>query len=507
MARVLFFLALFTASAFASSAAGATEKTGLQDRRSQEMLFASLDFTERNWDEKAGLVWSVIPSPANTSRKHGVRETAWYALGLLMRDQPGDRARAARALDAVMAQQYAAPGRKWDGTFARSPEDPQPTATAREWEDYDPNWREFIGTTFALILAEFENRLPVELPKRLENSILRAVDGELTEGRFEPYHTNIKLMHGFLWSWAGARLGRADWVTGGERWAEKVAADFAVNETFDEYNSPTYYGVDLYGLALWRKHGATAKIRTLGAQLEAGLWRDIGRFYHAGLKNLCGPFDRAYGMDMRRYVSLTGAWMSLVLPADLTPLPDPSGPMGHAHDFVVVPAYVALGAQVPEDVLASFGVFKGERMLRRNITGSRIATAWLADKVMIGGEITGETRGANPNSGQFHPATIHWQVPGGEVGWMKLHASPWCDAEANKETLALTSSKAGDYTFRLSAPGLAVEKLLRERWTLPGLAVRVDTDATSVVKTPGADFVDVVYTNAKRVIFHTTIPK
>ena len=198
--------------------------------------------------------------------------------------------------------------------------------------------------------------------------------------------------------------------------------------------------------------------------------------------------------------------MGLVLPAEMTPLPDPSGPMGHAHDFVVVPAYVALGAQVPEEVLASFGAFKGERTLRRTITGSRVATAWLADKVMIGGEITGKTRGANPNSGQFHPATIHWQVPGGEVGWMKLHASPLCDAEAGKETLSINSSVAGDYTFRLCVSGLAAEKLLREQWTLPGLVVRIDTDAISVTTTPGDGFVDVVYANASRVILCTAIP-
>jgi hypothetical protein len=30
-----------------------------------------------------------------------------------------------------------------------------------------------------------------------------------------------------------------------------------------------------------------------------------------------------------RYVSLTGVWMAMVLPPELTPLPDPSGPMDH----------------------------------------------------------------------------------------------------------------------------------------------------------------------------------
>ena len=30
----------------------------------------------------------------------------------------------------------------------------------------------------------------------------------------------------------------------------------------------------------------------------AELWRDIARFYHPAMRNLCGPFDRAYGLDL-----------------------------------------------------------------------------------------------------------------------------------------------------------------------------------------------------------------
>lgn len=498
MIRVPFLIALLPAILAMCPALPGAARMETLGLRSRELLDASMKFSDPNWDEKVGLLWSVAPAPANTARKHAVRDTSWYAVGLLLRDQPGDRARATQALNAVMALQYNAAGRKWDGTFARSPEESPPTVSAREWEDYDPNWREFIGTAFALVLEEFADRLPAGMKEQLENSIKSAVESELTEGRFEPYHTNIKLLHGFLWSWAGARFGRPEWVTGGGQWAEKVAAEFAVNETFDEYNSPTYYGVDLYGLALWRKYGATEKIRVLGAQLEAGLWRDVGRFYHAGLKNLCGPFDRAYGMDMQRYVSLTGAWMGLALPAELTPLPDPSGPMDHAHDFVVMPLYVVLGAQVPGDVIKNFHTFTGERVLRRPITETRIATAWLSDRTMIGGEITGKTLGATAGSGQYHPATMHWQVPGGGIGWMRLYASPACDAEAGKQKLTIISAGAGDYVFRLSAPGLTAENLSRDRWMLPGLKVTIETDARGFTTEKGVGFIVVNYSGATR---------
>lgn len=489
-------------SALLLGALGATVSlkamTSGPSEREQQLLASSLAFSDRLWDGSADLIWSAAPGEEH--RVHRIRESAWYALGLLMRRETDDEARAVRLIGQVLDAQFSTPGQAWDGTFRRAPEEPAPGPDAEIWKNYDPNWRHFIGTTFALMLEQHASRLPVELQARLLDSIRRAVEGEITQGRAEPYHTNIKLMHGFLLGWAGQRLGRADWVARSEEWIAQIRADFAQHETFDEYNSPTYYGVDFYGLALCRRYGATASIRAAGAELEAGLWRDVGRFYHAGLKNMCGPFDRAYGMDMRRYVSLTGVWMGLVLPPEFTPLPDPSGPMGHAHDFAAAPLYVALGVQVPVDVLAGFREFGGERVLRRPIKGPRIATAWLAREVMIGGEITGRTLGVTPGSGQFHPATIHWRAPGGEVGWVRLYACPPSDAEAAKGTLTISAAAPGDFTFRLAAPGLTPDGLARDRWTLPGLDVRLGTDAVSFAVTPGDGFIDVHYRGATRLL-------
>jgi hypothetical protein len=466
--RLLFLLVLVPVLAHAAPSLDTLEP------RPRDLLQASLHYADGYWDESAGLLRSPVPGE---SGRHRTRESTWYALGLFIRNQPGDEARAVRIIERVLAYQLTAPGQRWDGTFRRFLDEPAPGPGAELWKDFDPNWRHFIGTTLALILTEFEPRLPAGLPARLEDAIRRAVEGELTQGRDEPYHTNIKLMHGFLWSWAGVRLGRPEWIAGGERWAEEVSAAFAVHETFEEYNSPTYYGVDFYGLALMRRHGATERIRALGAQLEAGLWRDVARFYHAGLRNMAGPYDRAYGMDMRRYASLTGVWMGLVLPAELTPLPDPAGPMGHAHDFLCTPTYVALGARVPADVREHFTAFRGERLLRRPITATRTATAWLAPDVMIGGELTGHRLGVVPGIGQFHPATIHWRTPENEVGWVRLFATPPADAEAAPGRLTITAAAAGDFTFQVSAPGAVAGRLSRDAWHLPGLSLTVETDA------------------------------
>jgi hypothetical protein len=460
--------------------------------RPQELLDASLRFAEPLWDEEAGLLWS--PTLESPIRSHRSRESAWYALGLLTRGNAGDETRALRILDRVLSLQIDAPGQPWDGTFRRTPEEPVPAAGAVLWKDFDPNWRHFLGTTFAIVLIEFESKLPAGLSARLMASIRRSVQSELAEGRDEPYHTNIALMHGFLWNWAGSRLGRTEWVAESEAWARSLKEGFDRHGTFEEYNSPTYYGVDLYGLALWRRHGATEKIREYGAHMEAGLWRDIAQFYHAGLRNLCGPFDRAYGLDQRGYVSLLGIWMGLALEAEFTPLPDPSGPMDHAHDFFFTTNFVALGAQLPTDILAGLSSFQGNRSLERVITPQRTATAWIAADLMYGGETTQKSRGAGPGSafGQFHPATAHWRIGTNDVGAFALIACPPVDAKAAADGLSIRTEK-GDSKFRFVGPGITAGMFRRNKWSLPNLEVDVETDASQITITEIERGLEVVY--------------
>ena len=74
----------------------------------------------------------------------------------------GDTIRAVRILERGWGTKFIAPGRPWDGTYRRAPEEADPPAVgAKVWEHYDPNWRQFTCTTFALILIEFESRLPL----------------------------------------------------------------------------------------------------------------------------------------------------------------------------------------------------------------------------------------------------------------------------------------------------------------------------------------------------------
>ncbi|MEX2394659.1 MAG: hypothetical protein WD826_09290, partial [Actinomycetota bacterium] len=117
------------------------------------------------WDDEIGLLWNVHRN------QHFVRETSLYALGLLQRADTGDVERSERALRNVIAHQFDAPGRPFDGTFRRAPEEGDPPDDALMWLHYDPNWRQFIGTTFALIIDRHGDALSTELIAALRRSI------------------------------------------------------------------------------------------------------------------------------------------------------------------------------------------------------------------------------------------------------------------------------------------------------------------------------------------------
>ena len=434
-----------------------------------ELLDVSMDWLDQWWDPEIGLLWNMEGSydeVAPPRSIHLVPQSAWYAAGLLHRGADGDEARAVQCIEALLACQYVdvGEGTEWHGTFARFLETPVPASTgAVMWLDFDPNWRQFIGTTFELLLQD-GLIADAGLAGRVRSSIELAVSSEPVD-RVAPNYSNIALMR----SWLEVEHGR----DGAEDYAAKVVELFDEHGAFEEYNSATYYGIDLYALALWRDRSSSPVLREAGARIEAALWRDIGRWYHPGMKNLCGPWARSYGMDMRTYASLLGIWMWPAVGRSHVPFPDVSSPFEHAHDLSHAPLADVLQPRVPGDVdLVQFG---GEHTVEQRITSTRVATGWLSDRVMCGGEWGDITASAR---GQFHPATAHWLRPDGDVGWIRLvhYAPARARVSAGRLEIELSpSAKRGPVAPELWVSGAASRPVGRS-WSVPGLDVEVSTE-------------------------------
>src|ERR1700712_2856331 len=119
-------------------------------------------------------------------------------------------------------------------------------------------------------------------------------------------------------------------------------------------------------------------MRSMGAEMEASLWNDIADFYQPSLRNISGPYDRSYGMDMESYVAVTGVWLRSVLPAKQAPLPEHLAlNTDHIADVWFAPQVAILGARIPAEAMKKFSTFSGPHLVTRTIDEQRTATAWI----------------------------------------------------------------------------------------------------------------------------------
>jgi hypothetical protein len=214
-------------------------------------------------------------------------------------------------------------------------------------------------------------------------------------------------------------------------------------------------------LALWRG-SVSPLLKTAGARLEAALWRDIAAFYHPDLNNLCGPYDRAYGMDMTRYASLLGLWMWWA--CGVAAFPDPRRAFGHAHDFCATPLLAMAAPLVPNDVVKVLAAPVVARTLRR-LTPDRTITATLLPTLMLGAVAPAHIE----PTGQAHPVTAHWRDRSGAVAWLSILGAPF-SAHVSGAEIQMHS----DVELTLEFSAAAAPIFDASSWTLGGRRIEVE---------------------------------
>ncbi len=374
------------------------------------------------------------------SAQHMVRESLWYALGLVLESlQSGERddriTRVEKIVCNVLACQYDTPGDIWHGTFKRAPQEADPPNDAMIWQHYDPNWRQFIGTILVLLLRlEGDLALTKQVPA-IKAALIKCIEGEPIN-RVPPSYTNIALMKAWLEIEAGD-LVDANTRTRGLAYAHEIKRMFGKQNAFAEYNSPTYYGINFFALGLWQNF--SQDLAEMGREINTHLWADVARFYHAGMKNLCGPWSRSYGMDMQSYVSALSLWIWAATDRRIAPFPQSTRDLAHAHDFCLGPiaAFSAVDIDpVVKENLTRFGVSQSVSQ-QISVEPMRKADAYLSKNLMIGLESSNRSfRGTD----QYHPLTIHWLNATHTVCWCRLRfkGSTVGRVDKNKLTLKFT---------------------------------------------------------------------
>ncbi|KAI2787842.1 hypothetical protein POX_f08220 [Penicillium oxalicum] len=380
------------------------------------------------FDDSYKLIWYSDKGPWST------RFTAWYVAGLLYRNEGDDVANAKAAIEAILAcQMTESYDSAWYGTFKLSPDEPYPTPDSdlyppQIYTTYDPNWREFIGTQLVQIVEEFSSLLGDKLVSHIEDSLeIAAVgsmrrNGSYPEGdNLTPAYSNPALMRAWYVAWIGARRNNDTYIKYADNQADLIGNLFRStgSNVFSEYNSPTYYGMDVWALAGAIKYAPpNANVVKNSKAMLTDLWADIAAHYNPYLSVMAGPYDRAYTRDMVTHSAvLDYFWWGLYgygtgpqpnkMEADL--LYDVTQGAALALLVDVVEAHIS---QEDSQWLRSKGEWSGERMLSKRIPDAldpgaevRIATSWMSSSLMIGAQQVNET----VNRGeQYVPAIVQW---------------------------------------------------------------------------------------------------
>ena len=433
----------------------------------------TLAWCDQWWDDERALPWGPPGHEAVTApgQLHLLPQAGWYAVGLLLRDEGDDRQRALRIVDAVCALQYDEPGTDWHGTYPILAETPHPPTPATMWDDYDPNWRQFLGLSWVLLLTRFADDLPAATVAALERAVRLGVEGE-PPGRCPAHYTNIACKRVAFESVAGGLLDEPGWVQRAEDLCERVAELHDRHGAFEEFGSPTYAGVDLFALSIARQLSPSTAIRDTAARLEAALWRTIDASYHPGLRNLCGPWTRTYGMDMNAYVAKLGISLALVAP-DVAPTPGFAPDVVHGHDWFAGAVTALVGTVLPDDVADGIAAFR-PRTVEQPISSTRTATAWLGERAMTGAEACADDLSWWD---QYVAATLHWATPEGGVGWLSVRMPGPSTATAGEGRLDVPSGGGAGATVVVGGCG-AVPMPADGRWALPGLDLEVSAALT-----------------------------
>jgi hypothetical protein len=216
------------------------------------------------------------------------------------------------------------------GDYQKEPEEPTVGTAAYPpniYNSWDPNWRGFIGTAFIIALEEFPHLITPEVTSLLLESLYNNTVGDsyrvggVDTDNLYPSYSNPSIMRAFVSGWTGRKLGEANMTASGEKYADAIISLFDRADTLSEFNSGTYAGVSMFALTLWSKYMPDDSVMGInGPSMVQHTWESIASLYHAGLKNVAGPWDRTYGYDMNKYLSILALHIWGVIGKDAAPI-------------------------------------------------------------------------------------------------------------------------------------------------------------------------------------------
>ena len=396
-----------------------------------------------------------------------LRSKTRLAEALLFRNQADDKDNAIAIIKWILSYQYQDENSKNYGIWR----------TNVVGDRFDQNWREFIGCDLIIMRQKYSHLLPTETMKGIEVGLIHAARGALKRNVGADY-TNISIMSAFLMEYVGTEFKMDELKYVGLKKARDIFTLYQKNKTFSEYNSPTYYGVTLIAIALWRELAFSAEMKEMGKTLEKEFWHEVATFYNPNLKNMPGPYFRGYGMDMQKYFAITGIWIAVAVDNEKqAPIPATTKGAKYGERSNIAPIF-NLGLAIPKADLLKLKSFSKPEFLSRTVPNNykgdslKKVTAIIYKDWMMGG-LWGNRR----VWGQIKTGTIHWKTTGDDVGWLMVPGDGQTNVQVDQQTMKvfLSDPNTQKITLYLYAKNAVVSSFTDELWNLPNMNLGIKT--------------------------------
>ena len=200
-----------------------------------------LKYYDAHFDNQQQLLQEQFFSPgyhsgiARGTSVHPVRESFYYAVGLLQRGRSEDVSRSKVILAQLLSLQQVRPDQPGYGAWPWLLEEP-----LEKMDSVDLNWADFCGSAIAQVLIDHRQQLnDADLEKRMRVALRHAATA-IRKRNVGPQYTNIAVLGGGVCAVAGEVLDDEELLRYGRRRLQSVVVENDKVDSFAEYNSPPY---------------------------------------------------------------------------------------------------------------------------------------------------------------------------------------------------------------------------------------------------------------------------
>ncbi|AIQ34116.1 MULTISPECIES: hypothetical protein [Paenibacillus] len=271
------------------------------------------DVIEKQWKDfdKQWLALKTRRGPAynyhtnvRDAEVHLIRESFYFSLSLLDRQDEGDAELAAQMIGCLLDFQELDREHPYYGIWPYYMEE-----SVADMASPDRNWADFCGKALIQAYVDHGDKLPAELQGRIKNSLEAAAE-LIKERNVLPSYTNICIMGTYVALLAGELLDNKDLFTYGRSKLKLLHEYCTLHGAFTEYNSPTYTIVAIEDLSLMLRHIRDTASLEMIRELHDMAWASIAEHYHSTTGQWAGPHSRSYetlqGKGLLSFLQLAG---------------------------------------------------------------------------------------------------------------------------------------------------------------------------------------------------------